>query len=57
MNEFPVDEEFLSNAEEFLACFREGIVDCNSNFECPYDWNTMQAGAWCAGYAKALEHQ
>lgn len=48
-------EEFKSTAEEMLACFREGIVDCNSNFDCPYEYGSMSYGAWCAGYAKALE--
>lgn len=49
------DDEFKSTAEEMLACYREGIVDCNSNFDCPYDYGEMRYGAWCAGYAKALE--
>lgn len=51
----PVDGEFMAIAEEMLACYREGTVDCNSNFDSPYDYGSMRYGAWCAGYAKALE--
>lgn len=49
------DEEFEALAQEMLACYREGIVDCNQNFDSPYDEGTMRYAAWCAGYAKALE--
>lgn len=51
------DEEFQSTAEEMLACFREGICDRNQNFDCPYEYGSMRYGAWCAGYAKALEQE
>lgn len=57
MRDFPVDEEFQAHAEEFLMCFREGVVDRNTNFDCPYEWGSMRAGAWMAGYAKALEDE
>lgn len=50
-------EEFKSLTEEMLACFREGIVDFNSNFDCPYEYGSMRYGAWVAGYAKGMENQ
>lgn len=51
----PVDEDFLAIAAEMLACFREGICDCNENFDSPYEYGSMRYAAWAAGYAKALE--
>lgn len=51
------DEEFKSLAEEMLACFREGKVDYDQNFDCPYEYGEMKYGAWCAGYAKAMEEE
>lgn len=53
--ERPLDDDFKQAGEEMLACFREGKVDYNTNFDCPYEWGSMQAGAWAAGYAKAME--
>lgn len=51
------DDQFIASAEEMLACFRGGYVDCVQNFESPYEWNSMRNGAWLAGYALAWEKQ
>lgn len=51
---FPEDDVFLEAAKGMNLCFQQGVKDCRENFGCPYEWGSMRAGAWMAGYYKEL---